>query len=607
MHESRGIQDNERFRRKPRKDMGRVESKYIFAAQHYGVLALFLVVSGGYGRLLGAGTSLATLPDAALRRALQLALGTGVVICLLQVCGAVGILHPSLVYAIGAGGLLLAVWPLKTARRVPWAWPHWSSWLVLVLATSTVVYPLRIPLAWDELAYHLPHAREWAEHGRLQINEWVRYPWFPYNYDLLYAAALSVYDDVMPHLLHAYAGWWVAVVVHRWTLSVAGRASACIASVLWLTLAQPEFATAYVDMGVAMYVCAAFVVLHLWRESAGERRLLYLAAFLLGVAAGSKYQALTFLPLFAVVVALTDRRIGTWLRCALALAVPCVYWYARNAVMTGDPFNPLGGKIFGFYDWSAVDHALQFSDIKANFGWPPPYLLLAAAAPLLAWRAAGNGRLWATAAFSAYAVAVWAFTSHYPRYLLPTYPALCVLTAAVAWTSVARAWEQAERGRLAVLGRGAGWRLVQIALVLAVVAFAGRRYHVYSGYEWSLVSPTAAERDAALKGALPRHAGAIFYLRDHPASRIYQMNLEAALYYLPKPVWGDYLGPWRYSEYSILSPHALAERLRREGFDTLAVSLFENAALLDQDMSHDFERVFADSNMHIYKIRSHAR
>ena len=74
----------------------------------------------------------------------------------------------------------------------------------------------------------------------------------------------------------------------------------------------------------------------------------------MGVAVGSKYQALFFLPFLAMTLVLVDRRPSTLLLVLVCLVVPCGYWYARNAIMTGDPFNPLGGKLFGFTDWNRL-------------------------------------------------------------------------------------------------------------------------------------------------------------------------------------------------------------------------------------------------------------
>ena len=49
----------------------------------------------------------------------------------------------------------------------------------------------------------------------------------------------------------------------------------------------------------------------------------------------------------------------------LCFLLPCIYWYARNAVMTGDPFNPIGARLFGFTNWNAADYKHQFDDVRA--------------------------------------------------------------------------------------------------------------------------------------------------------------------------------------------------------------------------------------------------
>ena len=49
-----------------------------------------------------------------------------------------------------------------------------SSSQVLLNGPPTLLAPLSPPMAWDELAYHLPHAREWARSGRLVVTDWLR-------------------------------------------------------------------------------------------------------------------------------------------------------------------------------------------------------------------------------------------------------------------------------------------------------------------------------------------------------------------------------------------------------------------------------------------------
>lgn len=97
-----------------------------------------------------------------------------------------------------------------------------------------------------------------------------------------------------------------------------------------------------------------------------EQRAVWLVAFLFCVAAGSKYQVLWLLPLFGAALLRRHRLQGpgwrmrsgwpTWRGAALAFALPCMYWYARNALLTGEPFNPLGGRLLGFTDWNLDDY-----------------------------------------------------------------------------------------------------------------------------------------------------------------------------------------------------------------------------------------------------------
>ncbi len=579
-------------------------AKYAFAAWHYAALAVFMLASWGYGTVAARRVLERLHDDRGLRGGLAMVAGSGVAVCLLQLLGIAGLLTTAGVLAVTGLGLACAGWSVVAGGRPAWAWPHWSSWLVLAFATSTLLYPLRVPLAWDELAYHLPHARQWALSGRLDVNDWLRYPWFPYNYNLLYAAAMVVYDDVMAHMLHAYAGWLAAFLLHRWALPLVGRAAACGAAMLWLQSTRSEFATAYIDMGVALFVCAAFAVLQLWRENPRTRAGLALAAFLFGVALGSKYQALTFLPLFAVGVVTRDRRWRSVALCAAAAAVPCIYWYARNLLMTGDPVAPLGGTLFGFTDWNLGDYRHQFFDIALNYDWPPAFVAIACAAPWLAWRHPRRGALWACTGFAGYAVAVWLLTSHYSRYLMPAYPVLFMLVAGVVAHAVAQAAALWSRRWPAWQGRARlGWG-AQGVVVALMLALAAGRYYNRSGYEWSLVAADPAQRREVVRARLADYAGTIDYLQAHPGRKIYQSGMEGVLYYLPAPVWGDHFGPWRYRDFLALAPERLAERLRQQGFELIVVRRPDFPSAEMPAFGQYFQTVYEDPMFWIFTLRA---
>ncbi|WP_426341208.1 hypothetical protein ACN9MZ_05305 [Pseudoduganella sp. S-14] len=106
-------------------------------------------------------------------------------------------LVPLVILLISGLGLCLLEWRALPARTGPPLAQHWqeADWpargMLLLLALTvlpTLIAPLCPPLALD---------------GRLNVNGWLRYPWFPFNADLLFSAAMLTYDDVMSHLLSA--------------------------------------------------------------------------------------------------------------------------------------------------------------------------------------------------------------------------------------------------------------------------------------------------------------------------------------------------------------------------------------------------------------------
>lgn len=539
--------------------------------------------------------------------------GMGIFICALQWLGVAGALKAPWIYGLIILGALCATVPLQTAfeKSICITMPSWrtlafhqsgAAVAVILVGCFVLLDPLKPPHEWDELAYHLPHAQQWAHSGQLQISEWLRYPWFPYNYDLLYASGLVVVDDIATHLLHALAGWTIALMVFRLGVRYASTLEACLASILWLRLSRAEFSNAYIDMGVTLFVLAACIALQYWLENPQERRWLALSAFVMGLAIGSKYQALTFLPLFGCVVLWRDRRASTIAVASLSLVVPCVYWYVRNAWMTGDPFNPLGGKIFGFTDWNLADYKYQFADIRRVYGWPHGAFWAALLAPCLPSLRQIKG-LRAAMLFCIYATLVWAVTSHYPRYLMPAYPLLALLAMCV--------WYRMLQGALHFLGgtawhrlnpsthkriQSGAWAVILAALTIACIDSFTRK--------WPLLAATPEARQAFLqRTALLTYGDTLDYLHAHSMGKIYQSGMEGALYYAPQPIWGDSFGPWRSQDFLHLEPKALAVKLTQQQFNTLVLHSPSYRGLLSNpDFPQYFEEAHRTENYSIYRV-----
>jgi hypothetical protein len=549
-----------------------VAAKLLLASTHYALLAIFAFSCWGLGRILLRDRSSTRALPAPLVEPMAVALGIGICICVLQALAVAGLLTklPTL-GLLGSGWILGAIAVITRARAGTLRFTPGASWkartrsektllIALVLAAlPTLFAPLSPPIAWDELMYHLPHAAQWASTGRLQVNEWLRYPWFPYNYDLLYAAALLFGSDVFPHLLHALAGWLTAWLGYRLGVLHLDRVTAAVAALLWLSLSKSQYANAYIDMGVTLFILVACVAMQQWRES-DNRAWVAICAFSLGVAAGSKYQVLALLPFFIVVLAWRDRRPTNWLVAAGAFAVPCVYWYARNAIATGDPFTPVGGRVFGFTDWNLADYQGQFEDLRRHAGWPHWALwgaLIVPFVPTLRQRRAVQGAL----VLAAYMLLVWTASSPYPRYLMHAYPLLALLSAAGA-VHVARSIGQ----RLPGLGTPAATRWAPRILLgaLCVTSF------VASHKLWLRIAPTHESRDALLTRNVTGYA-MWAHLRAHPVGKLYQLGLEGSLYYAPSPVWGDIFGPWRYRDVVDLAPAELHRKLAAQNFDALVI------------------------------------
>ncbi|WP_225616866.1 ArnT family glycosyltransferase [Variovorax sp. 38R] len=548
-----------------------------------------MIACWGAGRAVLARLRPPSRRDAWLEAAMAAALGVGLYICAFQALAIFGLFRREATLGLVGAGVVAAAWQwrgwradIRALRAAAPVTPPWSRFeriaaiALALVALPALVAPLAPPAAFDELMYHLPYARLVAQQGTLGIHDWLRYPWFPYNYNLLYAAALQVGDDVLPHFLNALAGALSVLMIFRIGILHASRLTACIGAAIWLGMG--DYANALIDMGVALFVLTAFVALWWWRESEPLRdgtRWLSLAAFCLGVAAGSKYQALIFLPLVALFVLRHERRVWrAWAPALLCFLIPCIYWYARNAVMTGDPFNPIGARVFGFSEWIPADYVQQVADVRDHAEMPNALIWSVFLAPFSVWwkrsaavRAAG----W----FCLYSVAVWVVTSRYPRYLMASFP-LLALTAAVGWQALGSGIASGVRrlrGAQATAtstgprsGAGIGdWVVVLLLAVLAAVSVGQTATKV------SMISLTPESREAFLRKHVPGY-GVMDYVRRHVTGRVYQIALNEAIYYGPNPIWGDTLGRWRYRDYLLLSPGDTARKLAAEGFTTVVMS-----------------------------------
>lgn len=569
--------------------------KTAFAFQNYASLALFSVVFWGLGKTAVAYTVRRISADIWLNGAIAMTVGMAIFSVALQFMAIGGLLQRAYINVLFLIGLILALYQIYTYffGQLPMVEKPTLSvsdrlWILppLILLAPTVVAALHLPYKWDELMYHLPHAQQWVQTGHLQVNEWLRYPWAPYNLNILYAAGLIIRGDIFTHLLHALAGWLVALTVYRVGVLHFDRATACIAALIWIKLTHKEYDSSLVDMGVSLFICMAVVTYLQWFVRQEDRGWLLLSGFLLGMAIGSKYQALGFLPLFFVhlIFSSKDKRIVIpWI---LAIAIPCIYWYARNLFVTGDPFNPLGGKLFGFSDWNAGDIAYQLYDLKRSANWPHWILWPAFLAPLLRARWSDLS-LRFMIAFGLYAFVVWLITSHYDRYLMPAYPVIAILSAGVMVFLVKKLLVSV----LAVVPKSIIHYIKYFnifILIFALIIFV-KPIKKEIKQKWMEVSIGEEGGANILRHKVEGYA-LIEKVRGRIPPKIYQWGLENTIYYLRQPVYGDHFGPWRYRDLSELNSAQLWKYFQAQGFATLLVHVNTVRGLEDKP---DFFKYFS--------------
>jgi len=538
---------------------------------------------------------------------LSFMVGFGLLICVLFVLAAAQLLRP---LPVGAALVLVTVISLAYLRKTAGGWrnilgpksgrPRPVS--ILLVSGLLVLLSLRAfapALEWDELAYHLPVAREFARSSGLTVFENLRYPLNAWNLHLVWAGALMFGSEATPHLVNACLAVLVTLGIYRFGRNASGKASGIIAALIFLYFARDLANTAYVGMALTAFVFFAFQAFVSWQKTRREGYLL-IGAFLLAMATGVKYHGLLYLPVFALALACLGGRWSAFFKAGLVLALFGGWWYLRNAWIAGDPLHPLGGVVFGFWAWNADDLAAQHADV-ARYGHHLPLVL----APALVFVFLDGRRRPENMALMVMAyggLALWYFTSRYDRYLMATIPFLAILSArvlvAVAQRLSARVWT-AGRPR----GANERWsrplETTAFALLLLVGVAIGFRE-----WEKACFSEACVERVYArelLSWPVVRSVAGFEDLR------LYQYGLENELYVLGDNAAGDWFGPYRYARIKASSGDPLALRgvLLDMGRDSILVNRVRagfDGIPQTEVLVGEFELLYEDGRVSLYRI-----
>lgn len=190
---------------------------------------------------------------------------------------------------------------------------------------------------------------------------------------------------------------------------------------------------------------------------------------------------------------------------------------------------------------------------------------------------------------SAWMLIVWWASSRYPRYLMPAYPLLALLSAGTCLSLAQRLathWP-------ASFTPASAWLLLGTLSVAAGMALHKQTKRL---------AATPAARAQLLRAEVNGY-GMWEHLRLRPVGRLYQLGLEDSLYYAPQPVWGDVFGPWRYRDVQDLSAPALHRKLSAGGFNALVVDTSRFPDVTTRPgFSEWFELLQSDDHVRLYHL-----
>lgn len=419
---------------------------------------------------------------------------------------------------------------------------------LLILFIALLTIPIRPANHWDDVSYHLPYARFYLQHHGLVVNDYLRYPLFPHNMEMLYALALGLSDEILAQTINANIGFVtvVAIVGLGQYLLRSHFAAYLAASFFIMTpFIRNIFGYAYVDMGLTLCVTVAITNLAIW-ENQGSRYHVWISAIAMSGAIGIKYFGLPILAIILLWLLLSRRDFLLLSKYGFLVCLLGCWWYLRNIYYSGNPVHPIFMNIFGEFNWNMDDFARQRQE-QATHGiphglWELPFpilkmraglLLLLPFALLYIKQMSRALTMMLFVSFSYYIS--WFYMAQIDRYLMPVLPMAYIVSCFVVVATF-----ESIKSRL---GRDC-WSLpekysaITFIVLFGMLAVYQAKKFIAQGYDFSEI---LKKKNPGYELMQQANRYSLRY-----GSRIYQLGFENSIYYFKGVAIGDYFGIGRY-------------------------------------------------------------
>ncbi|WP_028314155.1 ArnT family glycosyltransferase [Desulfatibacillum aliphaticivorans] len=220
------------------------------------------------------------------------------------------------------------------------------------------------PYTRDALVHHMAVPKIWLNSGGICEIPWADFSYHPMNLQILYYLSLVFKSDIAPKFVHLSFALATGLIIFLYLKTKISKPWAAFGALFYLTVpAVLKLQTiAYVDLGLAFFVCACVLALFKWMEQGyGVNGWLILAGVCMGLAVGTKPNGILawgLMCLLVVYFAARDAEQAQWkavwwgglfFLCALIVVSP---WYIKNYIQVGNPLYPLfspGGSAYPLF------------------------------------------------------------------------------------------------------------------------------------------------------------------------------------------------------------------------------------------------------------------
>jgi hypothetical protein len=485
-------------------------------------------------------------------------------------------------------------------------------------------FALHAPGIWDDTSYHLPYAQHYLDHHDLRINEYLRFPLFPNNLNLLFAFGLASGGIMMAQAMATLPLFIIAIgligACRQFFNTTIALLAGVLATALFISLGpiQAPLGYAYVDNGLALFCWASLLALmQITSEKSVSKTVsfsypwLIIAGMLAGTAAGVKLFGVVWVGLLGLYVLLQTRQLKTALIFSLSVIAFGSWWYIRSFLISGDPIHPAGGSIFGHFLWNENDLFRQTQEqgrhgvdknllhvwdalVKAKITWLAPAFF----APLF-FRHASRLIIYAYGVFLAYFL-FWFFATQVSRYLTPLLPVGSFLVVYVLYrcgigklVELLKIWW--PRVPLTVIAT-----LVSVILVGLAVPHELKKANQYIA-QWGQVL------ESRRGYGLYQQANALIPLYG---PELVQVGFENGIFFYQGQAIGDWFGPGRYSQFldcqnkscQLIAPDEMAALMAQYHSHMFIVNIHRFNIDLDA-YRNDFDVYYGDDDGYLLVLK----